>query len=160
MGMVKPDLGEVIGSPELSIGYYSQEFETFDFTKTVIETFCGKTQKDEGFARGFLARFLFLGNKVFQSVGSLSGGEKTRLSIACLMGKDNNLLVLDEPTTYLDLLSQRVILESLKEYKGTMIVVSHTAEFIKELAPQKAFLFPEQKMVFWDNVLLGRISEI
>jgi len=160
MGMVKPDLGEVIGSPELSIGYYSQEFETFDFTKTVIETFCGKTQKDEGFARGFLARFLFLGNKVFQSVGSLSGGEKTRLSIACLMGKDNNLLVLDEPTTYLDLLSQRVILESLKEYKGTMIVVSHTAEFIKELAPQKAFLFPEQKMVFWDDVLFDRIMEI
>ena len=160
VGMIRPDSGEVIGNPELSIGYYSQEFETFDFSKTVIETFCGKTNRDEGFARGFLAKFLFSGNKVFQSVGSLSGGEKTRLSIACLMGKDNNLLILDEPTTYLDLLSQRVILESLKEYKGTMIVVSHTAEFIKELAPHKAFIFPEQKMVFWDDELLDRLNPL
>ncbi|MEK7061140.1 MAG: ABC-F family ATP-binding cassette domain-containing protein [Patescibacteria group bacterium] len=160
MGIIKPNSGEVIGSSELSVGYYSQEFETFDFNKTVIETFCGKTQKDESFARGFLARFLFSGNKVFQNVGSLSGGEKTRLAIACLTGKNNNLLILDEPTTYLDTLSQRVILESLKEYKGTMIIVSHTLEFIKELAPHKAFLFPEQKMVFWDDELLDRISEI
>ena len=160
MGMIEPDAGEVIGNPELAIGYYSQEFETFDFNKLVIETFCEKTKKDEGYARGFLGKFLFSGDKVFQRVGSLSGGEKTRLSIACLTGKDNNLLILDEPTTYLDLLSQRIILESLKEYKGTMVVVSHTPEFIKELAPQKAFLFPEQKMVFWDDELLDRIAEV
>ena len=93
-------------------------------------------------------------------MGSLSGGEKTRLAIAVLTGKDTNLLILDEPTTYLDVMSQRIILESLKEYKGTMIVVSHTSEFIKELSLTKAFLFPEEKMVLWDEGLLDRIVEV
>ncbi len=160
MGLTSPDSGDVENDSDLSIGYYSQEFETFDFTKTVIETFCEKTNKGEEFARGFLGRYMFSSEKVFQKVGSLSGGEKTRLSIATLTGIDNNLLILDEPTTYLDVLSQRIVLESLKEYKGTMIVVSHTPEFIEELGPQRAFLFPEQRMVSWDKKLLDRIADI
>lgn len=160
LGLVEADSGEVIKNPELSVGYYSQEFETFDFNKSVIDTFCDATKNNEGFARAFLGKFMFSGPKVFQRVGSLSGGEKTRLSIACLTGKNNNLLILDEPTTYLDVLSQRVILEALKEYKGTLILVSHSPEFIKEINPDKAFLFPEQKIVYWENELLGRISEV
>lgn len=160
MGLLDATSGEVFKHPDLSIGYYSQEFETFDFSKTVMDTFCDATKKDESFARSFLGRYMLSGNKVYQSVGSLSGGEKTRLSISILTGKDNNLLILDEPTTYLDVMSQRIILESLKEYKGTMIVVSHTPDFIKELKPDKAFLFPEEKSVFWDDDLLNRISEI
>lgn len=160
MGLIEPDGGEVIRNSELAVGYYSQEFETFDFDKSVIDTFCELTNREEGFARGYLGKFMLSGSKVFQRVGSLSGGEKTRLSIACLTGKDNNLLILDEPTTYLDTLSQRIILESLKQYKGTMIIVSHTPEFMKELAPSKALLFPEQKQVFWDDELLDRIVEV
>lgn len=160
MDMIKPDSGEIYRNDELSVGYYSQEFETFDFNKTVMDTFTEFTKMNEGMARGFLGRFMFAGDKAYQRVGSLSGGEKTRLSIACLTGKDNNLLVLDEPTTYLDVLSQRIILESLKEYKGTMIIVSHSPEFIKELKPTKAYLFPEQKMTYWDDELLERIIEI
>lgn len=160
MDMVKPDSGEIYRNDELSVGYYSQEFETFDFNKTVMDTFTEFTKMNEGMARGFLGRFMFAGDKAYQRVGSLSGGEKTRLSIACLTGKDNNLLVLDEPTTYLDVLSQRIILESLKEYKGTMIIVSHSPEFIKELKLTKAYLFPEQKMTYWDDELLERIIEI
>ncbi len=160
MEMVTPDSGEITKNSELAVGYYSQEFETFDFTKTVIETFCSQTKRDEGFARAFLGKFMFSGERVFQNVRTLSGGEKTRLSIAVLTGNDNNLLILDEPTTYLDTLSQRIILESLKEYKGTMIIVSHNPEFIKELKPQRAFLFPEEKMVFWDDELLDKVGEI
>lgn len=160
MGIVSPDRGEVIKNENLKVGYYSQEFETFDFRKTVLDTFCDETKKDEGFARAFLGRFMFLGAKVYQSVGSLSGGEKTRLSIANITGKDNNLLILDEPTTYLDVMSQRIILESLKNYEGTMIVVSHTPEFIKELAPDKAYLFPEEKMLLWDDGLLDKVAEV
>lgn len=158
--MITPDRGEVYRNSDLLIGYYSQEFETFDFNKSVISTFCDKTQKDGDFARSFLGRYLFSNEKVFQRVGSLSGGEKTRLSIAILTGADNNLLVLDEPTTYLDVLSQRIILESLKEYKGTMIFVSHTPEFVKELNPNKAFIFPAQKMFLWDEGILNRVGEI
>lgn len=160
MGAILPDGGEVIKNPSVKIGYYSQEFETFDFQKSVLEAFVDETKKDEGFARAFLGRYMFMGDKVFQKIETLSGGEKTRLSIAILTGRDNNLLILDEPTTYLDVMSQRVILESLKEYQGAMLVVSHTPEFIKELAPQKVFLFPEEKMLFWDDELLPKISEI
>lgn len=160
MGMLEADNGDVIKNPQLKIGYYSQEFETFDFSKTVLDTFIDETHKDERFARAFLGRYMFMQDKVFQKVESLSGGEKTRLSIAMLTGRDNNLLVLDEPTTYLDVLSQRIILESLKEYKGAMIIVSHTPEFIKGLKPDRAFLFPEEKLVFWYDELLGRVDEI
>ncbi|MEK7470657.1 MAG: ABC-F family ATP-binding cassette domain-containing protein [Patescibacteria group bacterium] len=160
MGMIKQDSGEVVKNDDLEVGYYSQEFETFDFNKSVIETFTDESKKESGFARAFLGRYMLSGDKAFQRVGSLSGGEKTRLAIAVLTGKDTNLLILDEPTTYLDVMSQRIILESLKEYKGTMIVVSHTSEFIKELSLTKAFLFPEEKMVLWDEGLLDRIVEV
>lgn len=158
MNRLEADSGEVIRNPQLKVGYYSQEFETFDFTKSVLDTFVDETKQDERWARAFLGSYM-LADKVFQKVESLSGGEKTRLSIAMLTGRDNNLLILDEPTTYLDVLSQRIILESLKEYKGTMIVVSHTPEFIKELVPDRAYLFPECKMVFWDDELLDRVEE-
>lgn len=160
MDMIKPDSGEVRKNSELSIGYYSQEFETFDFNKSVMETFTEFTKMHEGMARSFLGKFMFAGDKQLQRVGSLSGGEKTRLSIACLTGKDNNLLILDEPTTYLDVMSQRIILEALKEYKGTMIIVSHAPEFMKELKPTKAYLFPEHKMLYWDDELLDKIAEV
>lgn len=160
IGLLKHDTGEVIKSPNLKIGYYSQEFETFDLEKTLLETFMDDCRQSESFARPFLGRFNFLGNKVFQKIGSLSGGEKTRFVIALLAGHNYNLLILDEPTTYLDTLSQRVILEALKEYQGTMIIVSHTQEFIAELNPNKAFLMPENKLVFWSPEILNRVEEV
>lgn len=159
-GVVTPDSGNIVKNENLKIGYYSQEFETFDFTRRVIDVFCEITKRDERYARAFLGRYLFLGDKVFQKIETLSGGEKTRLSIAILTAQDNNLLILDEPTTYLDVMSQRIILESLKEYKGTMILVSHTPEFVKEIAPTKAFLFPEEKFVYWEDSLVERVEEI
>src|SRR3990167_5532410 len=160
MGLTKPDFGEVIKNPLLDVGFYSQEFETFDMNKTVFDTFTETTHQNEGFTRAFLGRYMFTGNKIFQRIETLSGGEKTRLSIALITAKSHNLLILDEPTTYLDVLSQRIILEALKEYKGTMIVVSHTPEFIIELAPKWAYLFPEEKKLYWDNSLIEKVEEI
>jgi ATPase subunit of ABC transporter with duplicated ATPase domains len=160
MGVIDPDNGEVIGNENLKVGYYSQEFENFDLTKCVLDTFVETTHRDDSFARSFLGRYMFIGDKVFQRVESLSGGEKTRLSIAILTAQNYNLLVLDEPTTYLDVMSQRIILEALKEYKGSMILVSHTPEFVKELKPHRVFLFPEKKMTFWDDDLMDRVLEI
>lgn len=160
LGLGALDSGEVVINDQTKIGYYSQEFETFNFNDTVLDTFIDKTKTDERFARAFLGRFMFSGDRVHQRVESLSGGEKTRLSIAMITGVDNNLLVLDEPTTYLDVLSQRIILESLKEYKGSMILVSHTPEFVKELKPDKALLFPEGKLKFWDDKLLDLVDVV
>lgn len=159
MGVISPDTGEVVGNENLKVGYYSQEFENFDLSKCVLDTFVEITHRDDSFARSFLGRYMFVGDKVFQRVESLSGGEKTRLSIALLTAQNYNLLVLDEPTTYLDVMSQRIILEALKEYKGAMVLVSHTPEFISELKPARAMLFPEQKVVLWDEELINRVGE-
>lgn len=160
MGLLSPDSGNVVRHDALSIGYYSQEFETFNMKKSVIDVFTDATHKDDGFARAFLARYNFPGDKAFQIVETLSGGEKTRLSIACLTGQNHNLLILDEPTTYLDVMSQRIILEAIKEYQGAMIIVSHTPEFLIELAPTRAYLFPEERLLFWDPSLVSKVEEI
>ncbi len=160
MGLLPPDSGVVVKNENLKIGYYSQEFETFDMEKTVIDTFTQKVHQNEGFARAFLGRYMFPGDKIYQRIETLSGGEKTRLSIALLTANDFNLLILDEPTTYLDVLSQRIILEALKEYKGAMLIVSHTPEFVKELTPSRAYIFPEEKTAYWENSLVDKVSEI
>lgn len=145
MGRVTADEGQIIYDDKINIGYYSQEFETFDFNKNLLETVRTKCQLPEEQIRSQLGRFLFSGDRIFQKVASLSGGEKTRLSIALLLVQKFNLLILDEPTTYLDVLSQRLILEALKLYQGAMIVVSHTPEFINELKPSRKFFLPENK---------------
>jgi len=160
MGILNPDKGIVNRDESLKVGYYSQEFEIFDFDKNLLETLTERCNMPDNLARAFLGRFNFRGEKVFQKVATLSGGEKTRLAIAILTGNNHNLLILDEPTTYLDVMSQRIILDALKQYKGTMLIVSHTEEFIKELNPNKAFLMPEGKMDFWNDEFLEKVEEI
>ena len=160
MGLIEPDEGLVDVDERAKIGYYSQEFDNFDLSHRLFESLLERTYADEGQIRTFLAKFMFDRDKYKQRVGSLSGGEKTRLSIATLMLKDYNFLILDEPTTYLDVLSQKIILDALKEYKGTMLIVSHTPEFLKELQPDKVLLLPEERYTLWDDEFLDRASEI
>lgn len=160
IGQINPDNGIVEWNPMNKLGYYSQEFEDFDMELTVLKLFEEKCHRMESFCRPFLGKFGFAANKVHQKVGTLSGGEKTRLAIAMLCSTDANLLILDEPTTYLDIMSQRVILEALKSYKGAMIIVSHTEEFIKELKPDKVFLMPEARLDFWREDYGEQVGEI
>ena len=127
---------------------------------SVLRLFEEKCHRMESFCRPFLGKFNFPSSKVHQKVATLSGGEKTRLAIAMLCSTDANLLILDEPTTYLDVMSQRVILEALKTYTGSMIIVSHTEEFIKELKPDKVFLMPEAKMDYWIPEYGDKVGEI
>jgi len=149
MGRTEPDSGEVIKDDKLHIGYYSQEFETFDFSKTILETVESVCDLPLTQVRPILSKFNFLRERIYQQVGTLSGGEKTRLSIALLMLQSYNLLILDEPTTYLDIQSQKIILEALKTYKGAMLFVSHTEEFVEGLAPSRIMLLPENKIKHW-----------
>ncbi len=149
MERIEPDSGEVIKDTNLHIGYYSQEFETFDFSKTVMQTVEEKCDLPLTQTRPILAKFNFLHNRIYQTVGTLSGGEKTRLSIALLMLQNYNLLILDEPTTYLDIVSQKIILEALKSYKGAMLFVSHTDEFVQGLAPNRIMFLPENMIKYW-----------
>lgn len=157
---IQPDVGQVIASDSLSLGCYSQESANLDDSQTVAKTVQQEHALSEEKIPAFLMRFLFSPKRLHQKVGTLSGGEKTRLSIALLMTHPYNVLVLDEPTTYLDVLSQRIILEALKSYTGALVLVSHTEEFISELQPHRVLLLPEQKICFWSSDLLSRIGII
>ncbi len=149
MGRLQSDSGIVEKDKALHIGYYSQEFETFNFHKTILETIEETCSLPMSQIRPILSKFNFLGQRIHQTVGSLSGGEKTRLSIALLMVQNYNLLILDEPTTYLDIQSQKVILEALKSYKGAMLFVSHTEEFVEGLSPERVLRLPENRLEHW-----------
>lgn len=159
-GLTPPDSGEVVKDDNLKIGYYSQEFETFDFSQTLAEAAIEISGGSELLIRPFLAKFMFTGDKIHQKISTLSGGEKTRLSIALIMLKNNNFLVLDEPTTYLDVTSQKIILEAVKSYTGAMLIVSHTEEFITELNPDTAVIMPDGLVRHWSPELVAKVSEI
>ncbi len=108
--------------------------------------------------RAMLGRFLFSGDKVFQQVGSLSGGERTRLSLAKLVVRGHNLLLLDEPTTYLDPASQETLVTALQDYAGTMIIVSHNVDFVTSLKPDTALIMPEGLSVPYAEDLLALVE--
>lgn len=158
-GLVEADSGNITRDENLKVGYYSQEFETFDPSKTLAQAATEASNQSEIFIRPFLAKFMFTGNRIHQKISTLSGGEKTRLSIALIMLKASNLLILDEPTTYLDLISQKVILEAIKNYTGAMIIVSHTEEFVSALDPNRAIIMPDQLVRHWSPELVAKVSE-
>lgn len=144
---LEPDAGQVVQDTQLQVGYYNQELDDLDYELNLYQTlFNLDAGLKESQIRSILGRMLFVGDKIYQSVASLSGGEKTRLSIAKLLGVPSNLLILDEPTTYLDPLSQRLILESLKSYQGTMLIVSHSQQFLDELDVDKKYHVAESRL--------------
>jgi ATP-binding cassette, subfamily F, member 3 len=148
LGELTPDEGEVIRDQKLKWGYYCQELSDLVPELTLMETIRRLGGGlNESQIRSLLGKMLFVGDKVFQKVAGLSGGEKTRLSIARLLAQNFNFLVLDEPTTYLDPLSQRLILESIKAYAGALLIVSHNQDFIDELSCDQKLYLPENKIV-------------
>ncbi len=141
------------------VGYYSQENEDLNLNMTVWENVerldWGNIDK-----RKFLGGFLISGDMVDQKVCTLSGGEKTRLALAKLFAGRHNVLLLDEPTTYLDPDSQKILLNALKEYKGTIIIVSHEPVFVRELDIEKVLLMPEERFTYFKDEYLERVGVI
>lgn len=137
-------LGELIpiqaGKRELghnvSVGYFSQQrVEVLDVERTVLEEATDRTQGlSEQSVRSILGAFLFRGDDVFKKVKVLSGGEKSRLALVKLLLAPPNFLLLDEPTTHLDMPSIDALIAALKDYKGTLIFVSHDVHFIRAIA--------------------------
>lgn len=123
---LKPIKGEVFYSNNLKIGYLEQENLNLDFESRVIDEFMKDAQEmSEGEARSFLHFFLFEGEMPLRKVGTLSEGEKLKLKLAKLLYSKANLLLLDEPTNHLDIPSQEVVEKALKDYTGTLIIVTH-----------------------------------
>ncbi|MCU6711302.1 ABC-F type ribosomal protection protein [Paenibacillus sp. J5C_2022] len=134
MGLEQPDEGEVRLGSRVDIGYLAQEAAPADESVSVLNYFRAAVGMEEGQARGQLARFLFCGADVFKAIGSLSGGEWSRLRFALLMHQQPNLLILDEPTNHLDIDSREALEEALEDYPGTVLAVSHDRYFINRLA--------------------------
>ncbi len=135
VGQVKPLGGSYLYGHQIEVGYFDQQLAQFDSTKTVIEELWDEyPDLDRTTIRTILGQFLFSTDDVFKNVSVLSGGEKVRLSFAKLLLKQANFLMLDEPTNHLDIPGKEAFEESLKEYDGTILFVSHDRYFIKQIA--------------------------
>lgn len=157
---IEPNSGSFEWGYNTQVGYYAQEYEGLDYNMTVLENVFGMKElgwNDQEW-RSFLGSFLIYGEMVYQKVGTLSGGEKTRLALAKLFAQGFNVLLLDEPTTYLDPESQKVLIKVLAHYTGTLIVVSHEPNFVKDLEFEKVLLMPEEKYGYFKEEYLDRVG--
>ncbi|MCD4811711.1 ATP-binding cassette domain-containing protein [bacterium] len=160
-GKLEQTNGHYLWGKGTLVGYYAQEYENLDYSKTVLENVSNLSTLDgwtNEYWRKFLGRFLISGEMVYQKVGTLSGGEKTRLALAKLFSQNLNVLLLDEPTTYLDPSSQEILLQALREYMGTVIMVSHEPKFVEGLGVDMVLLMPEEKFVYYDIKYLQRVG--
>jgi ATP-binding cassette subfamily F protein 3 len=136
-GIVPIKAGAANPGLNVTIGYFSQQrTETLEAESTVLEEACAKrpTGMTEESVRSLLGTFLLSGDAVFKKVKVLSGGEKSRLALVKLLLTPPNLLLLDEPTTHLDMGSIDALIHALKDYRGTLVFVSHDLHFIRSLA--------------------------
>ena len=122
-----------IGS-RVKIGYFSQQHEGLDPSKTILDEICCTYGLDEETARNYLGAFLFHGDDVLRLIGALSGGEQARVAFLKLMLTGANFLVLDEPTNHLDIPAREAVEEALMAFPGTFIAVSHDRYFLDKTA--------------------------
>lgn len=133
-GELEPSAGLIRLGPSVRVIYFSQEQEQLDPEHTLLETITAASDLDIKDTRNHLGRYLFRGDDVFKRVRDLSGGEKNRLSLARLALSTGNCLLMDEPTSHLDLPALEEIENVLANYPGTLIIVSHDRYFLKGLA--------------------------
>ncbi len=124
--------GEIKIGPSIKIGYYAQEQETLDPAQDLITCIRQAAPLTREAAVAFLLRFLFSYDQVQQPIGKLSGGERSRLQLARLVLERPNLLLLDEPTNNLDIPAIEVLEETLNEFVGTVLVISHDRYFLDQ----------------------------
>lgn len=141
LGTLTPISGRLQSGQDLSLAYYDQQLTGLDLGTTVLEEMrsIAPLETNETL-RSYLARFLFRGDEVFQPVASLSGGEKSRLSLAKLIFGKANTLILDEPTNHLDISSCEALEAALMEFPGTLIIVSHDRYLINMVCTRVMYL--------------------
>lgn len=133
--IVSKDSGSVMLGSRVKIGYYDQEHQVLSLHKTIFEEISDAyPDLTNTKIRSVLAAFLFTGDDVFKKIGDLSGGERGRVSLAKLMLSPANFLILDEPTNHLDIHSKEILEYALREYTGTLLIVSHDRYFINTVA--------------------------
>ncbi len=139
--------GDVNLGHNCQLGYYAQDqSDALDTSITLLQTMENHSPPElRTKLRSILGAFMFSGEDVEKKVSVLSGGERARLALACLLLRPINLLILDEPTNHLDIISKKVLKQALQEYDGSMIVVSHDREFLSDLT-DKTIEFRDKKL--------------
>jgi len=141
MGEDTPDQGTLRLGRNITVAYYDQEMRTLNTQNTILDAVWQvepwRTVAD---MRAYLGRFLFSGDEVFQIVGTLSGGEKSRVALAKLMLSTANLLILDEPTNHLDIPAREALEQALVVYPGTLLIVSHDRYFLNRIISRLLYL--------------------
>ena len=137
VGKISALSGEYRFGTNVQIGYFDQQMAMYTSNKTVLDDFWDEYPNlTETEARNALGAFLFSGEDVFKNVNMLSGGEKVRLALCKILKTRPNVLVLDEPTNHMDIVGKETLESMLKDYKGTLIFVSHDRYFVKKVATQ------------------------
>ncbi len=140
-------------------GYYAQEHEGIQAGRTILEHLREQVpHAADPDLRAIVGAMGLTGDKVHQDAGTLSGGEKTKLALAILVAGRHNLLLLDEPTNNLDPGSRRAVAEGLRGWPGSIVLVSHDADFVRDLEPNKVLLMPEGTLDHWADGYLELVE--
>ena len=158
-GTSTQDRGVVSFGHQVTLGYYAQEHEGIHTGVSLIEHMNEAAPGlSEQARRRLLGTFGLSGDKVNQDASTLSGGEKTKLALSLLVAGRHNLLLLDEPTNNLDPPSREAVACALANWAGTMVIVSHDAGFVRDLAPDRALLMPDGDVDYWSDDMLDLVE--
>ncbi len=144
VGELQPQSGSVILSQNTTIAYYAQELEILDERRTILENINNHDFSDTEL-RSMLSNFLFYGDDIFKKVAVLSPGEKARVALCKILLQRANLVILDEPTNHFDPDTQKIIGENLKNYTGTIIMVSHNPAFVEQVGITRMLIVPSRQ---------------
>jgi ATP-binding cassette subfamily F protein 3 len=163
-GVLEPREGERALGLRATIGYYAQHrHDLLDLDRSVLENArAAAPAQSETFVRTLLGSFLFRGDDVFKPASVLSGGEKSRLALARILLNPPSVLLMDEPTTHLDIPSVDALIVALREYEGALCFVSHDVHFIRRLAARVVRIDPGRVTEYpgdWDYYLWKREHE-
>ena len=146
-------------APGTITGYYNQEMAgNLDYRDTVLESVMKNSAQPESLVRTVLARFLFRGGDVFKKVAMLSGGEKVKLALAKILTGGANFIILDEPTNYLDIISMEALESVLRDYEGTMLVISHDRKFLNNVT-DRVLLIENGAIITYEGHLEDYIND-
>lgn len=140
----------IVISPKVKIGYFSQHLTILDDEKTIMENIQVTSSQNESLIRTVLARMYFWDDDVYKKVAVLSGGEKVKVALAKLFLSDVNMLILDEPTNFLDINALHALESMVKDYDGTIIFVTHDRMLVKNTAT-KIIDIKDQKVTVFDG---------
>jgi ATPase subunit of ABC transporter with duplicated ATPase domains len=133
------------------LGYYAQEHETLDTSRSVLANMkAAAPHLNDTDVRKVLGSFLFSGDDVDKPASVLSGGEKTRLALAVLVVSSANVLLLDEPTNNLDPASRAEVLDAIRRYAGAVVLVTHDEGAVDALDPDRVLLLPDGVEDLWN----------